>query len=386
VKNCSLYNLLSDLRTSAASNARSALTFGRMGSLLRSSSRGWLRASCCPVGLALLCVWWILVSASGDMSAQVAAGLAEAAQSPEGIQRFVETHSTFDWGPLWRALKLPGQTTPLPCAEEFAWQICSSELITIFNPAQTIVLLQRGDSNSETYLRYMRQPNASGSIQWRFAGIFQSSAKYFPLHHRILVFANSPFLAVTGQAVNGTGVSSEIESWMDLRDTDFKPVFAYTIEGEYSALFDGYVSRKFHGSVIALKKAPAESITVSYRVDFTDDQNPDRIFHLGTREDKVVFTRRGDSFALDETASTIGEAEFDKLYSKFGDAFSCDELVHYDFAALSGIAMAPSALGDQLKGWLGRYLDDWCSNTPERASLEALIQRTPVRIPRERLR
>jgi hypothetical protein len=333
---------------------------------------------------ALLCIFLISTLIYGDMAARAASGLAETARSPEDVQRFVETHSTFDWGPLWSALKLPAQTTPRPCTAESAWHVCSSELITILGPAQTIVHIQRSDSGSETYLRYMRQSNTLGPPLWRFAGMFQSSAKYFPTRHRILMFANTPFLAVTGQGVNGTGVSSEVESWMDLRDAAFTPVFSYSSEGQYAALVSGYVSRRFRGTVVALRKDPAESVTVSYHMDFADDQNPNQIFHLGAREDSVVFTRSGGTFALDATASTVRKTEYDSLYAKFGDAFSCDQLVHYDFAALNDIAMAPEQTDEKRKAWLGKYLEDWCSDTPERTRLGALIKETSARSPQER--
>jgi hypothetical protein len=336
---------------------------------------------CLRRGFALVCVLLISILMFGNIAAKGTTGLAAMARSPEGIQRFVEAHANFDWGPLWRALKLPAQTTPLPCAAESAWQICSSELITILDPAQAIVHLQRSDSHSETFLRYMRMSDTNGPAKWRFAGVFQSSAKYFPIRHRILMFAGAPFLAVTGQEVSGTGVSSEVETWMDLRDTGFMPVLSYTIEGQYSALFEGYISRKFRGTVVALRKDPGESITVSYHMDFTDDQDPEQIMTLGAREDSVVFTRKGAVFAMDATISTVREAEFDKLYAKFGDALSCDEFVHYDFAALSDIAMAPEGADDRRKVWLGKYLEDWCDVTPESTVLEGLIRKASARRP-----
>jgi len=52
----------------------------------------------------------------GHAIADVETDLARAAKSPYDIARFVDTHKTFDWAPLWKALGIdPNPVQLMPC-------------------------------------------------------------------------------------------------------------------------------------------------------------------------------------------------------------------------------------------------------------------------------
>ena len=52
----------------------------------------------------------------GHAIADVETDLAQAAKSPYDIARFVDTHKTFDWAPLWKALGIdPNPVQLMPC-------------------------------------------------------------------------------------------------------------------------------------------------------------------------------------------------------------------------------------------------------------------------------
>ncbi len=75
--------------------------------------------------------------------------LASLAASPYELARYVETHRDFDWQPLWQALGIKDQEVFLPpCEENFSGVApCSSELITVADPLQMIVLLEHQGSH-----------------------------------------------------------------------------------------------------------------------------------------------------------------------------------------------------------------------------------------------
>ena len=51
--------------------------------------------------------------------------------------------------------------------------------------------------------------------------------KYFRPEHRVTRFGGKPFLIVTGQGISGSGISSKIESWIDLTREEFEPVLNF---------------------------------------------------------------------------------------------------------------------------------------------------------------
>jgi hypothetical protein len=326
-------------------------------------------------GFFLVLFWTCLAMVpAACRAADLAEELAEASHSPEAVQGFIAAHSTFSLAPLWRSLGMPPTVVFPDCEEVWAWQMCSAELLTVSDPPQTIVLVRREDANVEMYLRYLRRPPSSTSGAWRFSGYLESAAKYFPLRHRIVMFAGTPFLAIAAQGVSGTGVSSEYERWVDLRGQDFKPAFSYTVEAQYSATVEGSVSRHFRGAVTTLKKSPSESITVTYHTDFTYQPEGQRALTLGTRQDTAVFVRqRGADFVLAPALSSVSATELNELYGAQGDAFSCDDLVKYDFKSLREM-LAGTANSDPRRPWLREYLDNWCTDTPDTREIKGLLR------------
>ena len=323
-----------------------------------------------------LLVRYLLCFAIGSLflvEADDAEDLARAAQSPYDIQRFVEHHSGFDWGPLWVALKLPEDSTPPPCGDERGQPTCSSELMTVLDPPQMIVCLHWSNSHFETYLRFLRERQPAGSIAWRIAGYFEPRAKYFALRHHIVDVEGKPFLVATSQGTSGTGVSSEVENWIDLTGSDLKPALSFTSKATYFAQFDSYISRKLSGTVTSIKIRPVKSIIVQYMMEFSHDLGgPGPVYRLGSRSDTVRYLRTGDHFTADPKTSTVASAELNLLYGPEGDVFSCDQFLIYDIGYLSGLRDVPGT--DDVRRWLAQYVDKWCENTPQKRGILALLQ------------
>jgi hypothetical protein len=78
-------------------------------------------------------------------------------------------------------------------------------------------------------LRYEK----TAGVGWRFIGGYCPSVKYFHPEHRIVELGSKPFLVVTGQGYAGTGVSSQVESWIDLSARKFDPILNFTSEAGF---------------------------------------------------------------------------------------------------------------------------------------------------------
>src|ERR1035437_7861962 len=108
------------------------------------------------LGLAIIWVLCAVVSLSSQNTADTANELARASQSPYDIERFVETHTVFAWGPLWKALNITEQIEMTDCGEQSdAGHNCSSELIMVLSPLQAIILLHKSDLFDEVELRFV---------------------------------------------------------------------------------------------------------------------------------------------------------------------------------------------------------------------------------------
>jgi hypothetical protein len=109
--------------------------------------------------------------------------------------------------PLWQALGIKDESVFLPACEEDFKGVppCSSEVITITEPPQVILLLEHRESSFQVFLRYENV----GSSQWRVSGAYAPNVKYFRPEHRILRFGAKPFLVITEQGISGSGVSSK---------------------------------------------------------------------------------------------------------------------------------------------------------------------------------
>jgi hypothetical protein len=172
--------------------------------------------------LLMVCASSLTLSGTEDIGSSAA--------SPHDLAKFVETHNNFEWGSLWKALHLTSDGIFLPACEESRPGVppCSSELITVVDPFQAIVVLEHKDSGFQVFLRYQRV----GLEGWQFAGAWSPYVKYFQPEHRIQRFGSKPFLIVTGQGEGGTGLSTKVESWIDLNQKKFEPVLDFTSEGD----------------------------------------------------------------------------------------------------------------------------------------------------------
>lgn len=318
---------------------------------------------------------WIVplaIGASALMLADVASDLARSALSPYEIARFVETHQAFDWTPLWKALKLTDDTG-LPACEERRddGSDCSSELIGVLDPEQTIVLLRHKLSGFEVYLRFTPEKLSNGSSGWRFTGHYQPNVKYFPPRHQIIQFGKRPYLTVTEQGAAGSGLSTEVESWVDLTQPSLQPVFWYTTDGSMNPFPSG-ISRQVHGTIVALESEPAESIKVAYSIDFSFEDANGATLPLGQRRDQAVYTRRpaDGEFALDDKLSGVSLKQINNLYEDLDSELTNEDFLRYDFASLKEIA---SGSETRQKGWLRQFLGR-CQETNEKQQLRLALQ------------
>ncbi len=297
--------------------------------------------------------------------ADVATDLERAAQSPYDIQEFVDTHAAFKWNPLWRALKLTDDTF-LPECEE---RSCSAKLISVGSPEQVIVILHHEPSWFEVYLRFVPVPS-NGERRWRFAGHYQPNVKYFPPRHRIAQFGQRPYLVVTEQGVSGTGVSSEVETWIDLTISEMRSVFSYTSKG-YSQPFPRGVSRAERATILSLKSDPTESIRVQYSVEFETEDASGRSIRLGRRMDTAVYTRQrpGEDFTLDGRQSPGFSDEVDALYNDFDGDPKNEDFLKFDFTFLKKLASGPNGAS---KRWLRQFLAN-CGETTEKKQLMVVL-------------
>jgi hypothetical protein len=294
--------------------------------------------------------------------------VATAASSPDELSRFVDTHTNFAWEPLWRALNLTEQGIFLPPCEASNRGVpsCSVEIITVVNPPQAIVILEHRSSMFQVFLRY--QSIVPGA--WKFAGAFAPGVKYFPPEHRVTRFGTKPFLVVSGQGVSGTGVSSKLESWLDLTAEGFAPALRFTSEGHDSPRPEG-IGRVTKARVLSMVSKPVERITVAYSIEFEAIEVPDTTFPIGGRQDRVAYTRsKSGNFEIDEAHSTATSDQVESFYENFEETgFDSEDLLKFNFKGLSAIAKAPPAPS---RAWLSRFLEQ-CSGTPESRQLKQLI-------------
>jgi hypothetical protein len=294
---------------------------------------------------------WLLLAGSGLAAYAQPQEIAAAASSPYDLSKYVQEHHNFNWGPLWQALGIKDESVFLPPCEESFRGVppCSSELITITDPLQLIVLLEHMDSSFQAFLRY----ESAGSGRWRFSCAYAPNVKYFRPEHRTLRFGAKPFLVITEQGISGSGVSSKIECWFDLTGRDFKPVLAFTSEGAYSAFPDG-ISRQIWARVTSMAMQPVERIEVAMDVDFKAVEGINHSIPLGRRGDKVVYTRSGSGgFKLVPRLSAATADEIAKFYEVHDDEASDEEFPKFHYKGLVALAKSQD---EEARSWLLAFL------------------------------
>jgi len=300
----------------------------------------------------------VLLLPVAGAAASVDEELVQAAKSPYDIARFVDTHISFQWEPLWKTLGLEndGDLFTEPCERG-----CSEELVTVLDPFQVILILRH--DWREVYLRFLRKTGPDNSGPWEFGGYYSPLVKYFEPRHHTLRFGKKPFLIVTEQGVSGTGVASEVDAWLDLTLPKFEPVFSLTTDGHNDVHPDN-VGLKTNAVVISMESDPTERVEVVYSVRFTHEGET-----LAERSDTAVYTRRGDEFVFDAGRSKISKADIDNIYGLEDDHPSNEDYLRYLLPELKKIAAGPE---NETKDWLKRFLEE-CDNTVEKREIQAVL-------------
>ena len=149
--------------------------------------------------------------------------------SPFELAQSVDSGALIDWKAVWKTLGRTELPPLLPHCGDPQYSPCSTELISVPNPAQVILLLQTDMPSEDFYLRFTKQGQ-----DWKFTGYYIAHLKYYPRRHEMLRFANKPFLEISVQGERGTGIASELAEWFDLTLPTFDPVFSFPVQGQCS--------------------------------------------------------------------------------------------------------------------------------------------------------
>ena len=288
--------------------------------------------------------------------------LVRAAKNPYDLARFIDSHLGFDWNVLWRALGTEGDFIQ-PCGKlSGGQQGCSTELITVLNPDQAILLVQGDATPADIYIRFMHEKNGS----WKFAGLQQAFIHNHPRRHEVDRSSGVPFLRVASQGIRGSGVDSEVEDWYDLTRPEFEPVFSFIAQGHQSRLNFG-IGRKVFGYLTAGKNV----IYATLEVHFSGmDSNGEH--DLGMASYAFSYSRQDASktFRLQTPPkSKITSAEFAAL-TDMDEGPSNEDLVRLDLHGLTAVATGKD---NSAKNYL-RELLNRCKDTPEVRQLKSLLR------------
>ena len=297
------------------------------------------------------------------------ADLAIAVRSPTTIADYVEAHPRVDWKALRSALALKEtQYWQAPCGDSFivAAAPCSTEIVTVANPDQAIVIIQGGDSAyTVEFLRYLRDPKGG----WQFSGENSAYQKYNPSHHEFTRFGAKPFLKIfSDHSQSGSG-SQEIEDWFDLTQLDFQPVFSCTPNGAAGGV-PGTIGRTISAHTNFTQTQGLERIDLILNVGFNDCCLDMPSTHVGVYERSASakkFTLRGAYEGLDRQR-TIPVKDFEVLDDPFED-LGTERFLVYAFPGLQAIATGSA---DDDKDWLWTILDR-TDDTPEERALQELL-------------
>ena len=260
---------------------------------------------------------------------------------------------------LWTALGVE----PLrfqPCGNP-GGERCSTELLTVLDPDQTILLIQ--GTPADVYLRFLSEHAGA----WRFAGVHEAYIRNHPRRHQIDRSTGKPLLRISRQGVYGSGLDSEVEDWFDLTEPGFKPVFSFSVQGHEERYGLG-ISRSVAGTLIAGK----DEINVVIDVQFSGEGHS-----LGSSEYSAVYRRSKGSTesSLQEAYAGLGHrskippTEFEDLADLAGGP-SNEDLIRYALPGLKELATG----GDvEAKEWLKQFLAT-VDDTPEVRELKALLR------------
>jgi hypothetical protein len=287
------------------------------------------------------------------------AELARAPRNPYDLARFVDSHAISDWSVLWNALGIK----PLnqPCADR-----CASELITVFDPDQVIVLFQEDSVGWDVYLRFLKKEDGT----WRFSGAYGGYIRHHPRRHEVYRSAGKPFLKVSRQGPHGSDADAELEDWFDLTQPELEPVFSFTVQGRQQDLTSGF-SRRVFGTASVVNGAINTGLEVQfYAVDASGEHE------LGHAEFSAVYTRAADAKQFNFQAAhadlrgpTLSRKEFESL-ADIADGPSDQDFIRYDLPSLKEVA---NGRDEGAKNWLKQFLSK-VRDTPEVRELKALLK------------
>lgn len=299
--------------------------------------------------------------------------LERAADSPDNIVRFVQTHAFFGWSPLWKALHIDDLQWLqwLQCNPLEALQTCSAEIIGIPNSDDVILLLEDAQIRHSAGLFRFRR---SGS-RWSVVAHFEPNLGFVPFRHKLFFIAGKPFLSISEDGAPGSGpaVFVEQESWIDLSGPELKPMFSFVTSGRhFGSPF--WIDRRYTGHLNSVDGYPIRSIEVSYTVGFSSDEENGGNIRLGERYDVVRYVRRpGGEFTIDQTRSMMSEKDFELLFGDFDADLSCENFLKIAWESLKQTASSDSKTASAVKRKL-RQIVQKCKDAPAKARLTELLE------------
>jgi len=239
---------------------------------------------------------------------------------------------------------------------------CSTELITVLDPDQIILLIQGDTRPADIYLRFLQEKTGT----WRFTGAHEAEIHNHPRRHEVDRYGGHPFLRVSSQGLRGSDVDNEIEDWFDLSQPGFEPVFSFPVQGRQQRLGFG-IGREIFTVLIGKR----DEIDAVLEVHFSGAGHD-----LGVNEYNGVYKRTGEvgKYRLESAYSSvlrrtkIPNADFEAL-ADLEEGPSDEELIRYAMPGLRDLAKGDD---NSAKGWLKQMLAQ-LSDTPEVRELKALL-------------
>jgi hypothetical protein len=299
--------------------------------------------------------------------------LAKAARSPFQLERFLRTHTGFDWKVLWKALDISDKNEtpflgtceePGDCTAEMAWSDGSG----------TILRLNHTRSDFSVFLRFHREGQLNPlQDNWKFLGYYQPNVKYFRPVHRVLSVEGLRLLSITEQGGAGSGLSVELNNLFDLSRPGFTPVLSFVEHGHFSDL-TSIPGREVSGFLASVEPGRPDVIKIHYIARHFAYDVP-----LGRTQADAVYTRTGrGKFRFDPKQSSTSEKEIDALYVRVDGLedvarYSADFL-RCNFANLKQIASGPPT---PARRWLKGFLK-WFPDTAQSHELQQLLSEPPA--------
>jgi hypothetical protein len=289
--------------------------------------------------------------------------------SPFDLAQSIDSGNFIDWKAVSTRIGATDNSPVLPPCGDPQYSPCSTELITVQNPPQVILLVQQTDSREDLFLRFSKEDNG-----WRFAGYHIAPLKYYPSRHGMMRFDSKPFLKVSVQGESGTGLASEIEEWFDLTLPEFKPVFSFLVQGHRS-LTDIDIAREVYGFASQDRGSTVETIRLGLLVRFSFDDNDlgeldfSGIYERSSGDSKFQLRRAGINRDYAGSLVPMANKDFEDLTEMYPGP-GIEKLLVY---VLPGLQELASGTDVQTKKELKTLLEG-CKNTSEKRELEALLE------------